>query len=324
MSNKGWISLHRKITDHWVWESDKPFDKRAAWIDILLMVNHKKRKVNLGNKLIEVGPGERITSERKLSERWGWSRTKVRNFLNLLEQDEMIEIKKDTKKTTLKVLNYSKYQGIKNQSETTEKDKKSNKLKKSAKKDTSKKTAINSYDKSDYSNSEYQQKNHKKTKKKPQKNHAETQTIMNNNENNDNKNNNNNVQPKFEIKKIYNSLDNYWKTLFKDYIDVYRFSNKTNKITTNRHLKLLKELKGIFDNMKFKFDGQKYNLSENIFEEGINTIIEREIDSLNYAKKIWISNIEEEQNEFSKAGRKEKGENRERKQSKYDQDFIYG
>ena len=124
MSNNGWIKLHRQLQSHWLWKSGKPFDKRSAWVDILLMVNHKKRKINLGNELIEVDRGERITSERKLSDRWGWSRTKVRNFLNLLKEDEMIEIIKDNKKTTLKVLNYSGYQGLENQKKTKEKPEK--------------------------------------------------------------------------------------------------------------------------------------------------------------------------------------------------------
>ncbi|MDK2906012.1 MAG: hypothetical protein PWR12_2090 [Eubacteriaceae bacterium] len=109
MAKKGWISLHRSIQDNWIWE-DKPFDRRSAWIDILLMVNHEKKKIMLGNQLIEVERGEKITSLRKLSDRWGWSITKTNSFLNMLEADGMIIQKKDTKKTVLKVLNYDVYQ----------------------------------------------------------------------------------------------------------------------------------------------------------------------------------------------------------------------
>ena len=120
---KGWIKLYRQIQSHWLWEGNNPFDKRSAWVDILLMVNHKEKKVNLGNELFTVKPGEKITSERKLADRWGWSRTKVRNFLELLENDEMIEIEKTTKKTTLKVCNYSDYQNVENNKKTTKKPK---------------------------------------------------------------------------------------------------------------------------------------------------------------------------------------------------------
>ena len=122
----GWIKLYRSIRENWLWD-DQPFDKRSAWIDILMMVNHKPRKTLLGNEIIEVDRGERVTSIRNLCERWGWSNTKVYNFLKLLEEDEMIEVKSDTKKTTVKVLNYEKYQGSnngKNDSEATEKRRK--------------------------------------------------------------------------------------------------------------------------------------------------------------------------------------------------------
>lgn len=112
----GWISIHRKIQEHWLWQ-EKPFDKRSAWIDILMMVNHEDKKILLGNELIEVKRGSRITSIRKLCDKWGWSNTKVRNFLDLLQNDGMIEVKSDTKKTTLTVVNYNDYQ-IPNDSES--------------------------------------------------------------------------------------------------------------------------------------------------------------------------------------------------------------
>lgn len=107
----GWISIHRKIQDNWMWK-EKPFDKRSAWIDILLMVNHEDRKVLLGSELIEVKRGSRITSVRQLCDRWGWSNTKVNNFLKLLEEDNMVIVKSDSKKTTLTVVNYNDYQII--------------------------------------------------------------------------------------------------------------------------------------------------------------------------------------------------------------------
>lgn len=120
MAHKGWISIHRKIRENWVWDNNDPFDKRSAWIDILLMVNHKKKKFLFGNELMEVEAGERITSERKLAERWSWSRTKVRNFLELLEKDKMIEVKKTPqKRTRLKVLNYGYYQESENHKKTS-------------------------------------------------------------------------------------------------------------------------------------------------------------------------------------------------------------
>lgn len=114
-NNKGWIKLNRKLQNHWLW-NDKPFDKRSAWIDMLMMANHSDNKFLLGNQLVEVKEGSFITSELKLMDRWGWSKTKVRSFIKLLEDDNMIVKKSDNKKTTLTIVNYSVYQD----SQTTE------------------------------------------------------------------------------------------------------------------------------------------------------------------------------------------------------------
>lgn len=118
----GWISIHRKIKDHWVWEDDT-FSRGQAWVDLLLMASHKDSKFVLGNELIEIERGSFVTSELKLASSWGWSRTKVRGFLKLLESDGMIVRKTDTKKTTLTIVNYNDYQIL----ETTKEQQKNNK-----------------------------------------------------------------------------------------------------------------------------------------------------------------------------------------------------
>lgn len=115
----GWIKLYRDITDHWIWE-DKPFDKRSAWIDLILMANHKDNKFVFGNELTEVKRGSFITSVRKLCDKWGWSNTKVTSFLQVLKNDNMIDYLSDTKKTVVTIVNYGLYQDI-NDTETTQK-----------------------------------------------------------------------------------------------------------------------------------------------------------------------------------------------------------
>ena len=107
---EGWISIHRQLQEHWIWKSKEPFDKRSAWIDLLLMVNHQKEKVEFDNGIIEVERGQRITSLEKLASRWKWSRHKVSNFLNGLEQDKMLVQVRDNKKTLISIENYDKYQ----------------------------------------------------------------------------------------------------------------------------------------------------------------------------------------------------------------------
>ena len=105
----GWISIHRKIQDNIIW-NDKPFNRGAAWIDLIMLANHENKKIIFNGSMVEIKRGEKITSLRKLSERWGWSRGKTKKFLNLLKDENMIEFKTDHKKTTYKIVNYNVYQ----------------------------------------------------------------------------------------------------------------------------------------------------------------------------------------------------------------------
>ena len=115
MANIGWICLGRQIMDSWLWE-DKPFAFGQAWTDMLLSANHASNRFPLGNEIITLQKGEFVTSELKLMARWGWSKTKVRRFLQLLENDGMIIKKTDRKKTTITIVNYSKFQDLKTDS----------------------------------------------------------------------------------------------------------------------------------------------------------------------------------------------------------------
>lgn len=116
MSNNGWIKLHRQIVDNWIWEDAEML---RAWLDILLMVNHEDKKIYFNGKLITIKRGEKLTSILKLSDRWGWSRNRVRHFLDLLEGDGMCTTIRTTNGTTLKVSNYKEYQGFYNGNGTT-------------------------------------------------------------------------------------------------------------------------------------------------------------------------------------------------------------
>lgn len=104
----GFVKLHRKIQDNWLWQ-DKPFSKGQAWIDLLLLANHAEGRFPLGNEIVTVVAGQIITSEKKLMERWGWSKSKLRYFLFSLESDSMLVKISDNKKTILTLCNYSDY-----------------------------------------------------------------------------------------------------------------------------------------------------------------------------------------------------------------------
>jgi len=138
----GWIKLYRSLQDNWIWKK-KPFSRGQAWVDLLLNANYQDKKFPLGADIVEVERGEIITSELKLMEQWGWSKSKVRKFLETLEKDSMIVKKTDRKKTTIKLVQFSDYQDIettkrpkKDHEETTERPQKdTNKKDKKEKKD---------------------------------------------------------------------------------------------------------------------------------------------------------------------------------------------
>lgn len=108
MTHRGWVKIYRKLQDHWIWD-DKPFSKQAAWIDMLLLASHTDNEFLLGNQVLKNEVGSFITSELKLADRWGWGRKKVRLFLELLQNEQMIVKKGDNKKTAVTIVNYSVY-----------------------------------------------------------------------------------------------------------------------------------------------------------------------------------------------------------------------
>lgn len=118
----GWIKLHRKITECSIWDSDEPFDRRSAWMDLVMMVNHEDKKVLFNGKTVTVKAGQKITSVRKLSERWHWSKDRTQRFLTLLERDTMIIKESDHNKTLLTIVNYGKYQGQCDSDKDSDKD----------------------------------------------------------------------------------------------------------------------------------------------------------------------------------------------------------
>lgn len=105
---QGWVSLHRQIRDHWLWE-DKPFSKGQAWVDMILRANHEERKVCFENSIVEIPVGGFLSSETALAEAWGWSRKKTHSFIDVLTKDGMLGTKRSGKGTVFFLINYSNF-----------------------------------------------------------------------------------------------------------------------------------------------------------------------------------------------------------------------
>ena len=113
MENDGWISLHRKIMDNKYWLSE-PFTRAQAWVDLLLLANHKPGQIRKRGILIDVNRGQVGFSEESLAARWRWSRGKVLRFLSELKTGQQIErvpVQQNPKLSSLiSIINYDFYQ----------------------------------------------------------------------------------------------------------------------------------------------------------------------------------------------------------------------
>ena len=107
--SKGWISVHRSILDHPIWQGEK-FTKGHAWLDLILNANHKQNKVMIKGRLITVERGEQIRSQVTLAKTWKWNPRTVSRFLEMLKSDGMITTKSTELTTHITICNYSTFQ----------------------------------------------------------------------------------------------------------------------------------------------------------------------------------------------------------------------
>lgn len=114
-NRQGFIKLHRRVFSHWLWDEVREITKFEAFIDLLQLAAFEPTKRVVSGRVIEVPKGGIAASERFLSTRWKWSRTKVRHFLEMLESDGMAKQEKDQGNTVIILCNY----GVWNPSETT-------------------------------------------------------------------------------------------------------------------------------------------------------------------------------------------------------------
>lgn len=287
MQPDGWVKLYRKTQKSDMYKNLNSV-QRDVMINCLMLANHKSNKWEWNGEIFEADPGQFITSLSSLKDVCAKdvSIQNIRTALKKLEKWDFLTNKSTKSGRLITVVNWGRYQ-----SDKCKTNKASNKQVTKSQQSTNKELTTNKNVKND----------------KNDKNDKELSNIV----------------PKNEIDKTYNSLSDYWQSLFKDYIDIYRQKNKTKKITDNKHLRLLKELKAIFESKSFKFDGQNYDLSEKIFEKGIEAIVEKQIDNLNYAKQVWISGMEKEKKRKDRKKRKKAKAKNNNNQSNSEDDYKW-
>lgn len=113
----GHIKLYRKMLSHPIWVDSQSFTKRDAWIDLLLRASNQNQVIDYENHKIPVQPGELITSQPKLADRWGWSQSKVHRFLEYLKEEVMAIVGKSSNHSSIRIINYIHYQGSQEEDE---------------------------------------------------------------------------------------------------------------------------------------------------------------------------------------------------------------
>lgn len=107
---EGYIKLYRGLENNPLWTLDT-FSKAQAWIDLLLLTNHKIGHIKLRNgEIVQINRGECGWSMESLAKRWQWSRGKVKRFFEYLKNEKMIQQTNIPNATIIKVLNYDRFQ----------------------------------------------------------------------------------------------------------------------------------------------------------------------------------------------------------------------
>ena len=115
---KGWISLHRKILDNPILTRGRSYSRFEAFVYMLLKANHKDNKVVIGNQLIKIKSGSFLTSQKKLMKEFNWGISRLRAYLKLLQDDDMIVVKSNAILTMITINNYKELQQLQTANKT--------------------------------------------------------------------------------------------------------------------------------------------------------------------------------------------------------------
>ena len=116
--NKTYIKLYRKVMDNAIF-LELPYDRWHAFEFLILKARRFPTVTILKGKPIKLEVGQLICGEDKLASKWGWSRGKVKRYLDMLENLGMIKKNGTPYGTLITVENYTKYQGECSYSDTS-------------------------------------------------------------------------------------------------------------------------------------------------------------------------------------------------------------
>lgn len=110
------IPINRKLFVHEFWLEKRSYSKFEAWLDLIATARYDntEARVMIKSNVVRYERGEMVASLRYLGTRWGWSKTKVNNFLKLLKAEGMAKTRtaEGTEHTIITICNYDTYNSI--------------------------------------------------------------------------------------------------------------------------------------------------------------------------------------------------------------------
>lgn len=109
----GFIPVKRSLFKHFLFKERRAFSRFEAWLDLIQMASFTDDNKELINgKMMERNRGEVIASLRFLMDRWGWSMSKVSDFIELLRSQDMVVVDKESGVTKMLLVNFEKHNSI--------------------------------------------------------------------------------------------------------------------------------------------------------------------------------------------------------------------
>lgn len=106
----GWILVHRRINEHWIWLNDK---QAYRWIDMIIMAAWKNESIFIRSNPVRMERGQIVTTIRALARRWKTNIRVVSSFIKVLEDAGMITCDRSSHLwIIITLVNYNKYQGL--------------------------------------------------------------------------------------------------------------------------------------------------------------------------------------------------------------------
>ena len=102
MASEGYVLLYRRFFDHPYWTEKRVYSRAEAWLDCWAnMAAHTDHTKLVGSRQVELMRGEFLASDRFLMKRWGWSRGKVRRWIDGATEACEIRPTRDTSDGTI-------------------------------------------------------------------------------------------------------------------------------------------------------------------------------------------------------------------------------